>query len=619
MHLTSSLVFVVMRMYAIRVLRCGPSLSSATSSSLKVLSARCSRRIVLLAAGASALCFDTRPMRPRTLFNTLASLAVNSGTFSVYPSHMLCEIRRAMKMYILLYASCDFHFLYSAPSLCIAWSSGTQSNTTNQSTRKKRIMSENEDDVSEYSDNDDNGDEVAEPEESADDCVQATHKRKCCIVCGERPDNIIACRKCAAVACETCVAMQMRSTRRLPGCMGDRCRAEFHASELHGAFGPAFMAEYDGVRQEFWKHQQELFLRAAVRDHVQNRHLQPITDEMARLEREQEDARDSGISSRRGEQAKMEKAVRQIAIDARSTQVRRLRQLLDENRNKDGERQVMCPAPDCLGWLDDDRQCTQCCVRVCNKCHSIKGEGDHVCDANVVATVEHLSVLRRRKELKNCPGCDSAVEKDEGCDQMCCGNDYCGARFHWQTLAVVTAMFETQDNDAAREANRRRYGVFKTARTPDIANADELAMRAQRVMQDMTYFYKWEQLPSGRLATRTPQSLWSRSKELRAQFVQGAITQAEFQAQALAVARECAYEDDVLMTLTTVNSLAHSLLCKQYRSPRHARAVEASIRRRLQNIHDYYGKCSVVLRSAPTTTDPEPFAAYASPDYRASA
>lgn len=98
-----------------------------------------------------------------------------------------------------------------------------------------------------------------------------------------------------------------------------------------------------------------------------------------------------------------------------------------------------CPSADCRGFLSTQWKCGLCSIKVCSKCHEIKGEpgdgNEHVCKPEDIATVEALA-----KDSKPCPKCGALIQRIEGCSQMFHTplSGGCGAVFDWNTLRVHT-------------------------------------------------------------------------------------------------------------------------------------------------------------------------------------
>jgi len=99
-------------------------------------------------------------------------------------------------------------------------------------------------------------------------------------------------------------------------------------------------------------------------------------------------------------------------------QMLKRREALQRNSLYPAEAQVNCPVPSCvgLGYLGSD-------TAMCFIC-----EHQWVVDAGAPAGVEgELGTIT----TKQCPGCQSRIEKSGGCDHMTCR---CGHEFWWTTL-----------------------------------------------------------------------------------------------------------------------------------------------------------------------------------------
>jgi len=86
---------------------------------------------------------------------------------------------------------------------------------------------------------------------------------------------------------------------------------------------------------------------------------------------------------------------------------------------------MACPGAECRGFLAPDYSCGMCASVTCKACHEIK-DGDHTCNADVVASVKAL-----KAEARPCPTCATQISKIDGCDQMWCTQ--CKTTFSWRT------------------------------------------------------------------------------------------------------------------------------------------------------------------------------------------
>jgi hypothetical protein len=90
-----------------------------------------------------------------------------------------------------------------------------------------------------------------------------------------------------------------------------------------------------------------------------------------------------------------------------------------------------CPANNCKGFLSTAWKCGLCRVNVCNKCHEIKQDDDHVCNEDTVKTVELM-----KQDTRNCPKCAANIFKINGCNQIWCTQ--CHTAFDFKTGAIET-------------------------------------------------------------------------------------------------------------------------------------------------------------------------------------
>jgi hypothetical protein len=105
--------------------------------------------------------------------------------------------------------------------------------------------------------------------------------------------------------------------------------------------------------------------------------------------------------------------------------VERLTRRLNRKTRERTEFIRKCGDAECRGFLSSRWKCGLCDKPTCLECHEVKTD-DHACDANTVETVKLL-----KSDTRNCPGCQSAIFKIDGCDQMWCTQ--CKTGFSWAT------------------------------------------------------------------------------------------------------------------------------------------------------------------------------------------
>lgn len=94
---------------------------------------------------------------------------------------------------------------------------------------------------------------------------------------------------------------------------------------------------------------------------------------------------------------------------------------------------MKCPVGECKGFLDSKFYCGLCNTHVCSDCHGNKGDDEHKCNKDDVATIKELN-----RTTKPCPSCHTRIFKTDGCDQMFCIQ--CHTAFSWTTGRVETGV-----------------------------------------------------------------------------------------------------------------------------------------------------------------------------------
>jgi hypothetical protein len=88
-----------------------------------------------------------------------------------------------------------------------------------------------------------------------------------------------------------------------------------------------------------------------------------------------------------------------------------------------------CVEPNCKGFVMSNWECGMCSKKYCEKCHIVvedENKDEHVCDENVVKTIETIMNTTRP-----CPTCATHIHKINGCSQMWCPS--CKTVFNYNT------------------------------------------------------------------------------------------------------------------------------------------------------------------------------------------
>lgn len=135
------------------------------------------------------------------------------------------------------------------------------------------------------------------------------------------------------------------------------------------------------------------------------------------------------------EQKYLRHRLREIAIEI--PKLRLPNRVGGENEEKERKKFIMgCPNEDCRGFLSQAWKCGTCQSYVCSKCRAVKGargDEEHVCDPDAVATAKLL-----QDDTKPCPNCAVPIFKISGCSQMFCIE--CHTAFDWNSGKIDTGI-----------------------------------------------------------------------------------------------------------------------------------------------------------------------------------
>ena len=271
----------------------------------------------------------------------------------------------------------------------------------------------------------------------------------------------VECPYCPYVACTSCHERYLLETTEDAHCMS--CHKGWPRDVLVVNFTSKFVTKTYKERRENLLFERERSLMPATQPyveiektirklaqkqdqlykHIQHYHTQldatrrtPITVFM--VERKIDNEFDA-IMARYEKEADILKRISPLEIDINTARLQQNR-LAERMNGANGlllEKRAFvrsCPYENCKGFLSTAWKCGLCENWTCPTCHEVKGpdkDGEHVCDANNVATAELLA-----RDSRNCPKCASMIFKIDGCDQMWCTQ--CHTAFSWRTGRIET-------------------------------------------------------------------------------------------------------------------------------------------------------------------------------------
>lgn len=266
-----------------------------------------------------------------------------------------------------------------------------------------------------------------------------------CPICCESVKKGVECGFCDLTACANCCEKYLLSSFDDPHCMG--CKNEWDREFLNKNFSKVFVTKKLKRHREDVLFEREKSMFPHSQNHIDmyvlKKNIQKTKNDIA-LTNKNIEIKVCEIKLKelmfeaevmKGSMTPKEMSVarkeNKAAVSALMTEKRgneRLIQMrhhrvysLSEIKTNKGK----CPMEGCKGYVSDDWACGVCEKKICKHCMEEETH-DHVCDPDTVETVRAI-----KKDSKPCPGCDTRVIKESGCDQMWCVQ--CHVAFSWKT------------------------------------------------------------------------------------------------------------------------------------------------------------------------------------------
>jgi len=281
-----------------------------------------------------------------------------------------------------------------------------------------------------------------------------------CQICTERLNKTfrapIKCSKCEFECCKTCFKRYISDTDSIHMLKCMNCNIEFDRSSLYDRVGATFMATvFRDIRQtQLYEIEKGYFpaTQSIIEEELKVVHL---IEDSETLDAKYEDLRVDRTAKLTNFRYSEEATRVRDAIDKYESikneveildeQLRDERELIQSKinsiRGKNGSSTtytyvMQCPNIDCKGLLSNESTnkvghfvCAICNTVVCRSCHMMVSETEHICDPDVILSIEFLE-----KSTKPCPSCKVPIHKISGCNQMFCTG--CHASFDWRTLRL---------------------------------------------------------------------------------------------------------------------------------------------------------------------------------------
>lgn len=276
-----------------------------------------------------------------------------------------------------------------------------------------------------------------------------------CDICGEKRWARVTCRYCNFECCTQCFDTYLLSTSGDSKCMN--CKAIYDMDTIYqlcGSRKKTYKEYGDFKLNQIIQREQSLFQETLVeiereREQKKLEKYRQISD--VAIHRAQECLNKfqmTVLEIAKTDEAIAESMISKVGMSLKYIRNLRTTKILDvsqdiqkilggqtpEEKKEEMKKNTFiknCSIPNCKGTLNNRWNCRLCETPHCSKCGEKKEAGEHVCDPNMVQSMEEI-----KKNSKPCPKCGVAIFKTEGCDQMFC--IVCHTAFSWQTLEIET-------------------------------------------------------------------------------------------------------------------------------------------------------------------------------------
>ena len=272
----------------------------------------------------------------------------------------------------------------------------------------------------------------------------------------------IECPRCSFVCCKTCVKTYITDSNHYLECMS--CRASLERCELSRMMGSQFMKTvYRDVRQEILYEQERGFFPGTQSVIETELEVEKLRNEIKGLDKKYAEIKKQRmiplvafVSSNmvmKISDVLNEYHTLQAHIESVDDQLLEEKALLestiasledglidfDPTKRRLKVYALHCTTTDCKGMLSNDSktkhghfECTLCFGITCTECNMALGgdSKDHVCNPDILESLKFVE-----STSKACPGCNTAIQKIDGCDVMFCTS--CHITFSWRTRKIL--------------------------------------------------------------------------------------------------------------------------------------------------------------------------------------
>ena len=251
----------------------------------------------------------------------------------------------------------------------------------------------------------------------------------CCEPFTKSTRREVKCNHCQFSSCIACNKTYLLGSVHEPHCSS--CRKTWSIEFMNDNLPKTFLKkEYRDNRELVYFKEEETHLPALQPFAEFRKNIDGLTDSIKAKNNEikaNDDNEDQFVRTQRETDRRLNK-------ELESLEKKRRKELLKKAVVVEKRVVVMkCPVGECKGFLDSKFYCGLCNTHVCSDCHGNKGDDEHKCNKDDVATIKELN-----RTTKPCPSCHTRIFKTDGCDQMFCIQ--CHTAFSWTTGRVETGV-----------------------------------------------------------------------------------------------------------------------------------------------------------------------------------
>lgn len=250
-----------------------------------------------------------------------------------------------------------------------------------------------------------------------------------CTVCTEpfnKKNKKITCTSCDYDVCSKCVETYFQTSKAAPQCM--HCHRPWNHQFILENLGNTSYKRINNVQKDLlYNEQKSLFPHTQGYVSLINQY-NTNNDKVKNLRQQLNDLKDQ-LSDLYNENIRINNITNRMESNFMDNHNLTINGHLVDSKNKAQKTYIQaCGILECKGFIGTNGVCGICSAVFCTKCMVLKNE-NHECNPDDVSSLELI-----KKDSKNCPKCNSLIQRISGCPDMFCTS--CYTTFNWNTLKI---------------------------------------------------------------------------------------------------------------------------------------------------------------------------------------